>query len=404
LPTPRAARTNRQGATDGVRALGVSSGPGVSALPQNRTDNRVPSVDSERPFPVAADAYRLARIVLMLAFGYGCLRVLSPFVPAVLFAIAIAVSLWPLQKWMVEHLGRRQVLASLVTCIVVALLVIAPVALLVVSLDEALKAGLAGFDAMVESSRAGPPAWLIKLPWLGGYLEQLWNAAATSDGAWIAQWASPARSWLLAFGKALGNGLGQIALGALLLFALFRHGERLATVLVQLTDRAGGSFAVELLVVARRAVVGVLIGVVGTASAQSVVAMIGFLIAGVPNPLLLGALTFVLSLVPIGPPLVWGAATIWLAQHGEVGRAVFMGLYGLLGISAVDNVVKPLLISRTSHLPLVLTLIGVFGGVIAFGVAGIFVGPALLAVAAAVVDTVAERGPPPGPAGRREQV
>lgn len=355
-------------------------------------------MDSQRPFPAAADAYRLARFVLILAFGYSCLRVLSPFVPAVLFAIAIAVSLWPLHSWMVARLGQRPVLASLLTCVVVALLVIAPVALLVVSIDEALKTGLASFDALIESGRGGPPAWLAKLPWLGGYLEQLWNGAANADGAWIAQWAAPARGWLLAFGKALGNGLGQIALGALLLFALFRHGERLATVLVRLMDRAGGSYAVELLGVARRAVVGVLIGVVGTASAQSVVAVIGFLIAGVPNPLLLGALTFVLSLLPIGPPLVWGAATIWLAQRGQYGWAVFMGTYGLLGISAVDNVVKPLLISRTSHLPLVLTLIGVFGGVIAFGVAGIFVGPALLAVAAAVVNTVAERdAPPAGP-------
>ncbi|WP_257389213.1 AI-2E family transporter, partial [Tahibacter caeni] len=252
---------------------------------------------------------------------------------------------------------------------------------------------LAWLDAAAEAGRSGPPAWLGRVPWAGPYLGELWTSVVAGDGMadWFAQWAEPARGWLLAFGKRLGNGLGQIVLGALLLFVLFRDGEWLAKALVRFVDKAGGAYAVELLDVARRALVGVLIGVVGTATAQALVAIVGFTIAGVPQPLLLGAATFMLSLLPIGPPLVWGGATIWLAQRGQVGWAVFMGLYGLFGISAVDNVVKPLLIARTSHLPFVLTLIGVFGGVIAFGVAGIFIGPALLAVAAAVVKTVAHR-------------
>jgi predicted PurR-regulated permease PerM len=348
----------------------------------------------ENPSP-AGDAYRIVRYILILAVGYGCWRVVSPFVPALLFALAIAVSLWPLHSWVLARLGGRSGLASLATCLLASLLVIAPVVLLIVSLDEALRAGLVWLDAAAEAGRRGPPDWVGRLPWIGSYLGELWTSAAGGGGVadWVASWAAPARGWLLAVGKSIGNGLGQLVLGALLLFALFRDGEWLAGALVRFVERAGGSFAVELLDVARRALVGVLVGVVGTATAQALVAILGFAIAGVPHPLLLGAATFVLSLLPIGPPLVWGGATIWLAQRGEVGWAVFMGLYGLLGISAVDNLVKPLLIARTSHLRFVLTLIGVFGGVIAFGVAGIFIGPALLAVAAAVVRTVAQREP-----------
>ncbi len=127
-------------------------------------------------------------------------------------------------------------------------------------------------------------------------------------------------------------------------------------------------------------VVGVMYGIVGTAFAQGVVAAIGLWIAGVPSPLLLGAATFLLSPVPIGPPLVWGGAAIWLFSHDEIAWGVFMLVWGALVISSIDNFVKPLLISRGAAMPFVLVLLGVFGGVLAFGFIGIFLGPTLLAV------------------------
>ena len=115
-------------------------------------------------------------------------------------------------------------------------------------------------------------------------------------------------------------------------------------------------------------------------------AAIGFLIAGVPAALLLGFATFFLSLLPIGPPLIWGGATAWLAYQDQIGWAVFMAVYGFFAISGIDNVVKPLLISRGSSLPFVLVFLGVFGGVIAFGFVGIFIGPTLLAVGFALAQ------------------
>jgi predicted PurR-regulated permease PerM len=102
-------------------------------------------------------------------------------------------------------------------------------------------------------------------------------------------------------------------------------------------------------------------------------------------PLLLAAITFFLSVIPVGPPLVWGGASLWLYGHGEPGWALFMFLYGLLVISTVDNVVKPILISHSSHLPILLVVLGVLGGIVAFGFIGIFLGPTLLAVALTLV-------------------
>jgi predicted PurR-regulated permease PerM len=95
----------------------------------------------------------------------------------------------------------------------------------------------------------------------------------------------------------------------------------------------------------------------------------------------LGIVTFLLSLIPMGPPLVWIPATAWLAWKGEYGMAVFLGIWGTFIISGVDNVLKPYLISRGGNLPLVIVLLGVFGGLIAFGFIGLFIGPTLLAVA-----------------------
>jgi predicted PurR-regulated permease PerM len=127
-------------------------------------------------------------------------------------------------------------------------------------------------------------------------------------------------------------------------------------------------------------ITGVVYGIVGTGLAQGVVALIGFFVAGVPGAVMLASLVFLLSIVPAGPPLIWVGATVWLVNNDQPGWATFMALWGFFVISGIDNIVKPLLISRGASLPFVLVLLGVFGGILAFGFVGIFLGPTLLAV------------------------
>ena len=146
-------------------------------------------------------------------------------------------------------------------------------------------------------------------------------------------------------------------------------------------QRVVGTQTENLLDIIYSTVRGVMYGLLGTAMAQGVVATIGFTIAGVPGALLLGVITAIVSLVPIGPPLIWGAAAIWLFFQGDTGWGIFMLLWGFFLISSVDNVVKPILISRGSNLPFILGLFGVLGGLAAFGFVGVFIGPTLLAVA-----------------------
>jgi len=129
----------------------------------------------------------------------------------------------------------------------------------------------------------------------------------------------------------------------------------------------------------------VVYGILGTALAQGGVAGIGFWIAGVPGAALLALLTFFLSVVPVGPPMVWIPAVIWLFNQGSSGWAIFMLIWGL-GVSSVDNVIKPWLISQGSAMPFILIFFGVLGGALGFGVIGVFLGPTLLALLYRLVE------------------
>ena len=153
-----------------------------------------------------------------------------------------------------------------------------------------------------------------------------------------------------------------------------------------MVKRLGGALGEEMLHLSCMTVKGVMLGIFGTALAQASVALLGFLLAGAPIPLLLALATFFLSVVPVGPPLIWGGTALWQFHQGAHGWAIFLGLYGLLVISSVDNIIKPILISHSSNLPMLLVVLGVLGGALAFGFIGIFLGPTLLAVGVTLIS------------------
>jgi len=166
-------------------------------------------------------------------------------------------------------------------------------------------------------------------------------------------------------------------------------------------ERLGGAEGNALLDTAGKTVRGVVYGILGTALVQSVVAGIGFALAGLPQAALLAFLTFFLSVLPVGPPLVWIPAALWLFSQGSTGWGIFMICWGVL-VSSVDNVVKPLIIRHGgAPLPFIIILMGVLGGAMAFGFIGVFLGPTLLAIGfqllAAWTATRAITAPPPPP-------
>ena len=186
-------------------------------------------------------------------------------------------------------------------------------------------------------------------------------------------------------GWSVSGGLVQLALSIFIAFFFFRDGVRVAAQLSTAVVRIGGERGAHLLNLAGNTVRGVVYGILGTALVQAVIAGIGFMIAGVPGVGVLTLLTFFLSVVPMGPPLVWGPAAFWLFHQGQTGWGIFMIVWGI-GVSSIDNFVKPWLISRGSTMPFLLILFGVLGGAIAFGFIGVFLGPTLLAVGYRIIQ------------------
>lgn len=338
-----------------------------------------------------------ARLAAMVLLVVGCFLVLRPFLSALLFAAVVCITSWPGYKWLLRKLQGRRGLAAFTITLSLSLLLILPVAMGAYSLAENLPGFYEMFQRVVEAGiPKEPPGWLAGLP-MGGYLVKYWLHLASNQADLLAlgqRLLEPAQNLLLATGILLGKGVMQLALAVFVSFFFYRDGEALLRALGEVMDRAVGSQAARVIEIVNSTVRGVMVGLLGTALAQGVVAVIGFTIAGVPAVPLLGVATAVLSVVPVGPPLIWGGAAIWLFRQGELGWGIFMLVWGFAMISTVDNVVKPLLISRGSHLPLLLVVLGVMGGVLAFGFVGIFVGPALLAVAFGLVKQWTPVPPP----------
>jgi predicted PurR-regulated permease PerM len=343
------------------------------------------------------DAYaRLGAIAAVLASSY---LVLAGFVPAILFAAVVCSASWPVNAWLRKRLGGRAWLAALSMCLLLAVLVIVPSLLLAASLSENVMALAEKLKSLRDSGPLPPPEWLDKIPLVGDLARQYWQQTAASGETLATQFKGmlePARHLLLVSGRAAGEGLLQLVLATFIIYFFYRDGESLMAAIRQAMARLAGRHAPDLLHTIQTNIAGVVNGIFGTALAQGTVAAVGFAIAGIPGALLLGACTLFVSILPIGPPIIWGGATLWLLAQDRGGWAIFMFLWGLLFISTIDNLVKPYLISRSSDLPLLLTVLGVLGGVSAFGFIGLFIGPPLLAVGLALVKQwigVAEPAP-----------
>ena len=345
---------------------------------------------------------QVAQIAAIAILVIGCLLVLQPFVTALLSAAIVSFSTWPIYKWLERKLGGRRWLAALAMTLSLIVVVVLPVALLALTIADSVTPAVDRLREFLAAGLPGPPDWLVSVPVIGDILDSGWRELTASKAVLnetLKKFVQPAREALLRFGLILGDGVLQLSLATFISYFFYRDGEALVATMRAATGRIVGHLMPELFLTVGGTIKSVVYGLLGTAIGQGVAAAVGFLIAGVPAALLLGFATFFLSLLPIGPPLIWGGATAWLIYQDQIGWGVFMALYGFFVISGIDNVVKPLLISRGSSLPFVLVFLGVFGGVIAFGFVGIFLGPTLLAVGLALAQhwtrPPAAHAPPP---------
>jgi predicted PurR-regulated permease PerM len=340
----------------------------------------------------ASRSEQYARTAAIALLALGCVLVVRPFLGAILFAAVLCMSTWPAYAWLRERWGGRGSVAALAFVLGLVIALALPVALVAQSLIVYSARTIEAVRGFLDSpSKLSLPAFIRDLPIVGPWLNEYSTLLLQSRDELVAlakQLADPAKTMFVALGGAVAEGLVQILIALFVAFFLYRDGDRIRRLLDEgMTRLAGPHHGASLLITAQAAVKGVVHGLLGTAIVQAVVALLGFLVAGVPGSTLLAALTFILSLIPMGPVLVWGGAAAWLYFDGQTGWAIFMVVYGIAVISSVDNFVKPILMSRAGNLSMLLVVLGVFGGAIAFGFIGLFVGPALLAVGWSVTKT-----------------
>jgi predicted PurR-regulated permease PerM len=346
---------------------------------------------------------QIIRITAMVLLVIGCLLVLRPFLAAILSAAILCFSTWPVYAFIERKCGARRTLAASAMTLIVIVVLVFPLALVAASYADRIPDFIEHVRLLLSEGLPLPPDWVASIPLAGESLDAYWRELAGNRAqfeALVKRWLVPAREALVAASLLIGEGVLQLTLIAFVGFFLYRDGAAVVTSLKNGLNRVAGQLTGRLLGIVGGTINAVVYGIVGTGIAQALAAATGFLIAGVPGPLMLAFLTFFLSIVPAGPPLVWVPAAIWLFVDDRPGAAVFMALWGFFVISMVDNIVKPILISRGSRLPFVLVLLGVFGGVLAFGFVGIFLGPTLLAVGFNLLrQWTAGTGDPPAAAG-----
>ena len=257
----------------------------------------------------------------------------------------------------------------------------------------------------LASSPQIPPS-LAGLPLVGDRLAGAWNKLLVAGGdirTVLEPYSASLRQVLIVAAGALGQSVLQIILSLVVATFFWVSGGTLAGALRDILWRLGGQPAAATLDVAAGAVRSVAYGVVGTAAIQAVIMAFGLAVAGVPGAVLLGFVTLLLALSQIGAPLIiaiWVGAAVWLFGQDQQGWGIFMIFWGLV-VTVIDNFIKPLLIGVGVAMPLSLTILGVFGGFVAFGFLGLFIGPTLVAIAFTLLETW--RGTPaatPAPAIR----
>jgi predicted PurR-regulated permease PerM len=332
-------------------------------------------------WPIVAE--RIVLWVLLGGLAAGCTLVLLPFVSALLWAGILVFSTWPVFEWLRRRarLGRHG--AALVMVLLTAVVVVVP--LVLVAPESEASASRLRAAALHWLAAGLPPAphWLAALPLAGPSLAEIWDR-------WAADFSAALAALQPYFGVALGE-LLRLLLGivggvAMFLFALFiafflyLHGEPIAAQLHRLLGRIGGARGERLLALTGLTVRGVVYGLLGTAVVQGVLVGFGLWLVGVPRPMLFGAVAGFLSLLPIGAPVVWVPVALWLLAEGAVASGLFLGAWGTLIVSSADNLIRPWFISRGAELPYLISVLGVLGGALSFGLLGIFLGPVLLGV------------------------
>jgi predicted PurR-regulated permease PerM len=336
--------------------------------------------------PTAPWFRRLLVAGLILGIVLLTFTVLQPFIVPLIWGAILAYVSWPLQQRIGRLLRGRAGLAALATSLLVTLAIIVPLVWLILMVRVEAVSAYAKVQTFLASQPSLPPA-LRDIPWIGAWADDMLRQLSADPAAIKEQFVLTLEQSSLEVSKLIGGvgrNVAKLFFAVLSMFFLLRDGPRLLREARAILEGILGPRVHDYLDAIGATTQAVVYALILGALAQGTVAGIGYFFAGVEAPVLMGAITVLIALIPFGAPLVWGSLAMWLLVTGKLGPGIFLLLWGLLAVSWVDNLVRPMVISNATRMPFLLVVFGVLGGVLAFGLVGLFFGPVLLAVSLAI--------------------
>lgn len=331
---------------------------------------------------------QLTGVFAILVLVGGTLIVIAPFATALLWGAILAYCTWrPFQR-LTHIFAEKRGWSTLLVVVLILIILFGPIFYAGVAFSTHVPKIVALLQKQLAVGVPPLPDWLSSIPFIGPRLDEAWNALAARNPEIVArlrELAGPMFRAALGAGLSIMQGLGLLILSVLFAAYFYLSGETAAAGLRAGLQRVAGKRADYLLTLIGGTIRGVVYGILGTSLVQAVLCTAGYWIAGLPSPAMLGLISFFLAILPGGALVIVVPGAIWLTQHGQAGWAVFLVVWTLIVAIVVDNVLKPMLIGKTSHVPFILIILGVLGGAAVFGLLGVFVGPTLLAVTHVVI-------------------
>lgn len=337
--------------------------------------------------PIQISRYeKIASLAALCLLLFACYQVLRPFLFDLLWAAILCFVTWPLYARLREwKLTANWAAAAMV--LPIGILLLTPFVAAGFTFTDDINRMLQWLN---QSAHDWPvaPAWLQSLPLVGDKAVTAWQSFGEDSSRLVnlaRQYALGASTWVLQQSINLAAELMHMGLSILVLFFFYRDGEHVAQHVVIAVERLAGEQTQRILHIVRSSLRAVVYGILGTALAQALASILGFVIAGVPYAFVLGVVAFFLMIIPAAGTVIWLPISLWLLAEGETGWAIFIAIWFLAFVGTIDNWLRPILISREVELPFVLIVFGIFGGLLAFGFIGVFIGPTLLATSYSLV-------------------
>ena len=315
--------------------------------------------------------------------------ILRPFLAATIWSAMIVVTTWPILRALQSRLWGKRWLATTIMTAALLLVFVIPFSAAIGTIVANANTIVGWASRLSDVKLPPPPEFVEKVPIVGDKAASVWREYADKGSEELAEIVQPyavrVSGWFVSEVGSFGLVTLQFLLTVVISAILYMSGEDAARWVRLFGRRLAGERGDHVVRLAGQAIRGVALGVVVTALVQSVLGGIGLAIAGVPFAAMLTAVMFMLALAQIGPlpVLLGGLAWLWWQDH--TGWFVVL-LIVTVAVGSLDNILRPILIRKGADLPLLLIFSGVIGGLFAFGLLGLFVGPVLLAVAYTLLD------------------